>query len=274
MRIHSGERQFKCSICDGEISSSSFHRHMRTHTGQRPFKCNICDSSFLPAVIWKFIYVPTLLYVLMHLHDVVIWRATYVHTLGNVPFNCEKCEKPFSRSSYLKKHMRTRTGERPFKWNSFDETYKRNGYLTRHMLTHSGQWPFKWGLSVKMVAKHLVRVGVSKGTCLPTLVHDNLTCLSVLFVMVRFLPVVLWSYKLVSTPGNVHISVKSMTNPVVILAVSSVTYQPTMASDNLSVIVVMLHLLTAVLWRDIGSHPGECSWSVKSVIKPLTREAI
>ncbi|XP_072941167.1 uncharacterized protein [Epargyreus clarus] len=54
--VHNGEYirlwpkipNLPCRVCSKKISTASYMKiHMRTHTGERPFKCYICDSGFI-----------------------------------------------------------------------------------------------------------------------------------------------------------------------------------------------------------------------------------
>ena len=44
MMKHSGEKPFKCDLCDYSASNAHHVRtHKRKHSGEKPFKCDQCD---------------------------------------------------------------------------------------------------------------------------------------------------------------------------------------------------------------------------------------
>ena len=48
MRVHTGEKRFKCEISLKQFTESGcLNKHLRIHFGEKPFNCKICSKQFV-----------------------------------------------------------------------------------------------------------------------------------------------------------------------------------------------------------------------------------
>ncbi|KAH3897149.1 hypothetical protein DPMN_021334, partial [Dreissena polymorpha] len=151
MRIHTGERQLKCEVCEYACYyHSDFKRHMRKHTGERPYKCKVCGYAFKTiGNLTDHMRIHTkersfMCEVCGYACNEIgnLTRHMRIHTEER-PFKCEVCGEAFKQSGHLRDHMRRHTGEKPFKCEVCGSAFNESGCLKKHMRIHTGERPYK-----------------------------------------------------------------------------------------------------------------------------------
>src|SRR3989344_3157739 len=122
-RSHTGEKPFKCDVCDFACATSGHLKvHQRTHTREKPFKCDVCEYTSTTSGHLK------------------VHQRTHTR---EKPFKCDVCEYTSTTSGHLKDHKRTHTDEKPFKCDVCEYTCTQAENLVTHTRTHTGEKPFK-----------------------------------------------------------------------------------------------------------------------------------
>ncbi|XP_043202225.1 histone-lysine N-methyltransferase PRDM9-like isoform X2 [Amphibalanus amphitrite] len=147
--------RFKCERCRYSTDrSTDIKRHRKTHTGERPHCCSICISGSVQCPHCDFRCLGQ-----QHLDGHVKTSHKYLGRSGR--FKCERCRYSTDRSTDMKHHRRTHTGERPHRCDICTGRFILRSHLTTHMRTHMGERPYgcsickAWFTERSTLTKHM-----------------------------------------------------------------------------------------------------------------------
>ncbi|KOC66061.1 Transcription factor hamlet [Habropoda laboriosa] len=124
---HVGARSHACTECGKTFATSSgLKQHTHIHSSVKPFQCEVCFKAYTQFSN--------------------LCRHKRMHADCRTQIKCVKCGTPFMfpRSANLTRHLRTHTGEQPYKCKYCERSFSISSNLQRHVRNiHDKQRPFK-----------------------------------------------------------------------------------------------------------------------------------
>lgn len=139
MLEHENESQYKCKKCDEKFSTKEeAHEHLSCHNDvEKNFKCDSCPKSFKNRYqlnLHNRVHTGKFNNLYFKLFEMLLLNK--ICFLGEKPFACSICNRCFSMSSNLQKHIDTHSTEKPYPCTICNQSFKTQRSLKFHTVCY------------------------------------------------------------------------------------------------------------------------------------------